>query len=139
MKTKKGIENFEMSEPEYLISVMDRHQDWCTIVCLIGGGQEINTGEAGVSEWIESLKQKYADWNVYYSDKILTEKSTYLDDETLLNWLETNGKKESDLHLAVSLRSFRSEKVALLVQNILENECEKAKLIYDTIKPKSRS
>ncbi|WP_313599921.1 DUF2075 domain-containing protein [Epilithonimonas vandammei] len=136
MKTKKGIENFEMSEPEYLISVMDRHQDWCTIVCLIGGGQEINTGEAGVSEWIESLKQKYADWNVYYSDKILTEKSTYLDDETLLNWLETNGKKESDLHLAVSLRSFRSEKVALLVQNILENECEKAKLIYDTIKEK---
>lgn len=134
MKTKKGIENFEMSEPEYLISVMNRHQDWCTIVCLIGGGQEINTGEAGVSEWIESLKQKYTDWNVYYSDKILTEKSTYLNDEILLDWLEENGKKESDLHLAVSLRSFRSEKVALLVENILENEYEKAKLVYDSIK-----
>lgn len=134
MKTKKGIENFEMSEPEYLISVMDRHQDWCTIVCLIGGGQEINTGEAGVSEWIESLKQKYPDWNVYYSDKILSEKTTYLNDEILLNWLETNGNKETDLHLAVSLRSFRSEKVALLVQNILENESNKAKLIYDSIK-----
>jgi len=134
MKTKKGIEDFEMSEPEYLISVMDRHQDWCTIVCLIGGGQEINTGEAGVSEWIESLRKKYPDWNIYYSDKILSEKTTYLNDEILLDWLETNGKQESDLHLAVSLRSFRSEKVALLVQYILENESDKAKLVYDSIK-----
>ncbi|HMR47068.1 MAG TPA: DUF2075 domain-containing protein [Bacteroidia bacterium] len=134
MKTKKGIDDFEMSEPEYLISVMNRHKDWCTIVCLIGGGQEINTGEAGVSEWIESLKQKYSDWNVYYSDKILSEKSTYLNDETLLNWLNTNGNKETDLHLAVSVRSFRSEKVALLVQNILEIESEKAKDVFNSIK-----
>lgn len=134
MKIKKGIENFEMSEPEYLISVMDRHQDWCAIVCLIGGGQEINTGEAGVSEWIESLKQKYPDWNVYFSDKILSEKTTYLNDEVLLDWLKTSGQKETDLHLAVSLRSFRSEKVALLVQHILENESDKAKLVYDSIK-----
>ncbi|WP_312822995.1 DUF2075 domain-containing protein [Epilithonimonas sp.] len=134
MKTKKGIEDFEMSEPEYLISVMNRHEDWCTIVCLIGGGQEINTGEAGVSEWIESLKQKYSDWNVYYSDKILSEKSTYLNNETLLNWLQANGNKETDLHLAVSIRSFRSEKVALLIQNILENESEKAKDVFNSIK-----
>lgn len=134
MKTKKGIDDFEMSEPEYLISVMNRHEDWCTIVCLIGGGQEINTGEAGVSEWIESLKQKYSDWNVYYSDKILTEKSTYLNDEELLNWLQTNGNKETDLHLAVSVRSFRSEKIALFVQHVLENEPEKAKKVFDSIK-----
>lgn len=134
MKTKKGIDDFEMSEPEYLISVMNRHIDWCTIVCLIGGGQEINTGEAGVSEWIESLKQKYSDWNVYYSDKILSEKTTYLNDEILLNWLHTNGNKETDLHLAVSIRSFRSEKVALLIQSILENESEKAKDVFNSIK-----
>ncbi len=50
MKRKKGIDDFEKSEPEFLISVMDRHQDWCTIICLIGGGQEINTGEAGLEE-----------------------------------------------------------------------------------------
>src|SRR5690606_16879534 len=108
--------------------------DWCTIVCLIGGGQEINTGEAGVSEWIESLKQKYSDWNVYYSDKILSEQSTYLNNETLLNWLQANGNKETDLHLAVSVRSFRSEKVALLIQNILENENEKAIDLFNSIK-----
>jgi len=134
MKTKKGIEDFDMSEPEYLISVMNRHEDWCTIVCLIGGGQEINTGEAGVSEWIESLKQKYSDWNIYYSDKILSEKTTYLNDEELLNWLQTNGNKETDLHLAVSLRSFRSEKIALFVQYVLENQSEQAKYVFDSFK-----
>lgn len=134
MKTKKGIDDFEMSEPEYLISVMNRHEDWCTIICLIGGGQEINTGEAGVSEWIESLKQKYSDWNVYYSDKILTEKTTYLNDENLLNWLQTNGNKETDLHLAVSVRSFRNEKIALFVQHVLDNEPGKAKDVFNSIK-----
>lgn len=134
MKTKKGIDDFEMSEPEYLISVMNRHEDWCTIVCLIGGGQEINTGEAGVSEWIESIKQKYPEWKIYYSEKILSEKSTYLNDEELLRWLQLNGNKEIDLHLAVSLRSFRSEKIALFVQYLLENEPEKAKEVFGLIK-----
>lgn len=134
MKTKKGIEDFEMSEPEYLISVMNRHEDWCTIICLIGGGQEINTGEAGVSEWIESLKQKYPDWKVYYSDKILSEKTTYLNDEELLNWLQTKGNKETDLHLAVSLRSFRSENIALFVQHVLDNRSEQAKDVLNSFK-----
>ncbi len=134
MKTKRGIDDFEMSEPEYLISVMNRHEDWCTIVCLIGGGQEINTGEAGVSEWVKSLKQKYSDWNVYYSDKILSEQTTYLNDDELLNWLQAKGNKESDLHLAVSMRSFRSEKIALFIQHILENEPEKAKEVFNSIK-----
>lgn len=134
MRRKKGIDDFEMSEPEYLISVMDRHKDWCTIVCLIGGGQEINTGEAGVSEWVGSLKWKYPDWDIYYSDKILSEKTTYLKDEALLHWIQANGHKETDLHLAVSVRSFRSERVALFIQYILENESEKARNVFSLIK-----
>jgi hypothetical protein len=56
MQRKRGQADFDMSEPEFLISVMDRHSDWCTIVCLVGGGQEINTGEAGMSEWISALE-----------------------------------------------------------------------------------
>jgi DUF2075 family protein len=134
MKTKKGIDDFEMSEPEYLISVMNRHKDWCAIVCLIGGGQEINTGEAGVSEWIETLKQKYSDWNIYYSDKILSEKTTYLNNEDLLNWLQSNGNIVVDLHLSVSVRSFRSEKIAFFIQYVLDNEPEKANNIFNSIK-----
>ncbi|ARK12667.1 DUF2075 domain-containing protein [Fibrella sp. ES10-3-2-2] len=134
MKTKKGIDDFEMSEPEYLISVMNRHKDWCTIVCLIGGGQEINTGEAGVSEWIQSLKQKYSEWKVYFSEKILHENNIYLNNTSLSSWLQLNGHKEPDLHLSVSIRSFRSEKVSLLVQTILENNHKKSFEIFNSIK-----
>ncbi|WP_336943285.1 DUF2075 domain-containing protein [Acinetobacter modestus] len=134
MQQKKGIPNFDMSEPEYLISVMNRHDDWCTIICLIGGGQEINTGEAGVSEWIKSLKTKYQAWNIYYSDKILAEPNTYLNDLDLSNWVREHGHQRSDLHLSTSIRSFRSEKVASLIQSILDNQNDQASKIYQDIK-----
>lgn len=134
MQQKKGIPNFDMSEPEYLISVMNRHDDWCTIICLIGGGQEINTGEAGVSEWIESLKTKYQAWDIYYSDKILAEPNTYLNDLDLSNWVRKHGHQRSDLHLSTSIRSFRSEKVASLIQSILDNQNDQASKIYQEIK-----
>lgn len=62
MRTKRGHDGFNMSEPEFLISVMDRHDNWCVIVCLIGGGQEINTGEAGVIEWLSALKMRFTNW-----------------------------------------------------------------------------
>ncbi|WP_436869848.1 DUF2075 domain-containing protein [Acinetobacter courvalinii] len=134
MQQKKGIQNFDMSEPEYLISVMDRHKDWCAIICLIGGGQEINTGEAGVSEWIESLKIKYQSWDIYYSDKILAESHTYLNNLDLSNWLEQHGHQKTDLHLSTSVRSFRSEKVASLIYSILDNQNDLAAQIYQEIK-----
>ena len=50
MRRKKGLEKFDSSEPNFLIEVMNRHSDWCTIICLVGGGQEINNGEAGLDE-----------------------------------------------------------------------------------------
>ncbi len=134
MQQKKGITNFDMSEPEYLISVMDRHEDWCAIICLIGGGQEINTGEAGVSEWIESLKTKYQSWDIYYSDKILAEPNTYLNNSDLSHWLEQHGHQKTDLHLSTSVRSFRSEKVASLIQSILDNQNDQAAQIFQDIK-----
>ncbi len=50
-REKRQQSNFDMSEPEFLLSVMDRHSDWCAVVCLVGEGQEINTGEAGLAAW----------------------------------------------------------------------------------------
>jgi len=133
MKQKKGIDDFDMSEPEFLIRVMDRHQDWCVIVCLIGGGQEINTGEAGVTEWIEALKQNYPDWKIYYSDKILDE-PVYLAATEQREWLKQQGICESSLHLAVSVRSFRSERVSQLIHHLLDDEPELAAELYQNIK-----
>lgn len=119
MKEKKKIENFPYSEPEYLISCMDRQQDWGLVICLIGGGQEINKGEAGLIEWIESINRSFSDWHVYMSDK-LTEKE-YADGKALemLSVSENKIHIEPSLHLAVSMRSFRAEKVSLFVHQLL--------------------
>lgn len=129
MKRKKGVEDFNMSEPEFLIEVMNRHKDWCTIICLIGGGQEINTGEAGLEEWISSLKNKFLDWDIYYSNLII-KNSNYLKNEELQTWVCNTAIAKQDLHLAVSVRSFRSEQLSDFVHAILEHETELAKGIY---------
>ncbi len=135
MKRKRGNDNFTMSEPEFLISVMNRHQDWSVIVCLIGGGQEINTGEAGLSEWIEALKNHFPFWHIYYSNQINTD-TNYLNEEDLKSWLLSNAYTEDNLHLSVSIRSFRSEKVSELMQKILEVKIEEAKVLFDEIRDK---
>lgn len=79
MQTKRGHIGFDMSEPEFLISVMDRHEDWCVVVCLIGGGQEINTGEAGLGEWLSALEDRFRNWDIYISDRL--EECDYVTDE----------------------------------------------------------
>lgn len=132
MKQKKGIENFDMSEPQFLIDVMNRHPDWCSIVCLIGGGQEINTGEAGLAEWIYALMNHYPSWKIYISEKILSDEN-YLPNEMLKQWLRANSYCESHLHLSTSIRSFRSEKVSALVHYLLEQDVYNAKTLYSEL------
>lgn len=118
MKRKRGQDDFSMSEPDFLLSVMNRHADWCVVVCLIGGGQEINTGEAGISEWMTALKENYADWEIHFSDEIF--KTDYaLDSELLQDLRGLNIHVEPDLHLAVSLRSFRAEKLSAFVSEVI--------------------
>lgn len=133
MKRKKGKDDFDMSEPEFLIDVMNRHEDWCTIICLIGGGQEINTGEAGLQEWIEALKNHFSDWNIYYSF-LITENTNYISNKNNKMWLNENGNKINDLHLAISVRSFRSEKLSDFIHNLLELKADEAKKLYLEIK-----
>ena len=133
MKRKKGVEDFDMSEPEFLIDVINRHNDWCTIVCLIGGGQEINTGEAGLEEWISSLRKRFDNWEIHYSNLILGS-DNYLKSDDTKDWLINNGVSEPELHLAVSVRSFRSEKLSEFVHELLNVKMDRAKGIYQMIK-----
>lgn len=122
-----------MSEPELLIEYMNRHQDWAVIVCLVGGGQDINTGEAGIQEWFDSLRRSYPDWKVYVSNKITEEE--YVGNNSFDKLIEgLNCKTVEELHLSISLRSFRSEKVANFVHHLLNNEKEQAAAIYQEIK-----
>ncbi len=125
--------DFTYSEPHFLIEVMNRHQDWCCIICLIGGGQEINTGEAGLEEWINSLKNNFSDWKVYYSNLIVSD-DDYLDNLNSKNWLKENAKSEENLHLAVSVRSFRSEKLSDFIHQLLNKKIDVAKNIYQELK-----
>ena len=133
MKTKKGKRDFNQSEPEYLISVMDRHPDWATIICLIGGGQEINTGEAGLREWFDSIKRSFPHWHVYVSTKLTDQE--YMPDGTPYALGEHQSVTDSDdLHLAVSIRSFRSEKLATFIKALLDCDIERARTLYAEIR-----
>lgn len=126
MKNKKQMADFPYSEPELLMSCTDRHDDWGLVVCLIGGGQEINKGEAGIGEWLESINRNFKHWHVYVSNQ-LTEKEYA--GGNVLNKLENKANLhiEPDLHLTVSMRSFRAEKVSLFVHQLLELNKEEAK------------
>jgi hypothetical protein len=135
MKTKKQKPDFNQSEPEFLISCLDRHPDWAVIVCLVGGGQEINTGEAGISEWIEALNRSYPHWQIYLSSRITD--SEY-ETEKILTELESrpNVFYRDELHLAVSMRSYRAEHVSLLVKQLLDLDIEEAKETLEKVKNK---
>jgi hypothetical protein len=119
MRRKRKTPNFSKSEPEFLISCLDRHPDWAVVVCLVGGGQEINTGEAGISEWIESLNRSYADWHIYISSRLTD--SEY-GANSVLEKIKTQSNVivKDELHLSVSMRSFRAENVSLLVKQLLD-------------------
>ncbi|MHC4770736.1 MAG: DUF2075 domain-containing protein [Planctomycetota bacterium] len=133
MKRKKGILDFTMSEPDFLIGVMDRHNDWSIIICLIGGGQEINTGEAGLPEWFSALQKNHPDWNVYVSDKLTD--FEYTRDIDLFSKIQPDKLHvQPDLHLAVSVRSFRSEKVSALVKTILDVDVNKAQGLFSSLR-----
>ncbi|WP_418422659.1 DUF2075 domain-containing protein [Alistipes sp.] len=125
MHRKKNKPGFPYSEPEFLISCMDRHEDWAMIICLVGGGQEINTGEAGISEWINALNSRFQDWHIHISPR-LTENEYAAGKAFELLKGHPHVTTSDELHLAVSLRSFRAEKLALFVQQLLDRKKEQA-------------
>ena len=127
---KLKVPNFPMSEAEFLIWSLDQREDWAVIVCLVGGGQEINTGEAGITEWIKALNTMFKHWDVYISNKLTDAEyaegrvNELLQDNNRVTFAE-------DLHLAVSLRSFRAETLSSFVQSLLAFRSDAANLYKD--------
>ena len=131
---KLKVPNFPLSEAAFLIWSLDQREDWATIVCLVGGGQEINTGEAGISEWIKALNEQFPHWNVYISPKLTDAEYA----EGKVNELlkdNANVTYSKDLHLGVSLRSYRAEKLSAFVHALLSFDASAAEL-YSEIKDK---
>lgn len=131
---KLKVPNFPVSEAAFLIWSLDQREDWATIICLVGGGQEINTGEAGISEWIQAINEIFPHWNVYISPKLTDAEYA----EGRVNELlkdNQNVTYSEDLHLGVSLRSYRAEKLSAFVHALLSFDGS-AKDIYEEIKDK---
>ena len=131
---KLKVPNFPVSEAAFLIWSLDQREDWATIVCLVGGGQEINTGEAGISEWINALNEQFPHWNVYISPKLTDPEYA----EGRVNELLKDNKNVTyaeSLHLGVSLRSFRAEKISAFVHALLSFD-DNASALYNEIKEK---
>ena len=129
---KLKVSNFPVSEAAFLIWSLDQREDWATIVCLVGGGQEIHTGEAGISEWIKALNDIYTHWKVFISP-MLTEPEYA---EGKVNELLAHNKNVTyadSLHLGVSLRSFRAEKLSAFIHSLLAIDGNAASL-YAEIK-----
>lgn len=133
MMQKRGQKSFNQSEPDFLISVMDRHEDWCVIVALIGGGQEINTGEAGLQGWIDALSAKFSDWDVHYSDKL--SQIEYAGGDVCFNNVN-HAYMQPSLHLTTSMRSFRAEKLSHMIHHLIHNQAKAAADYYRQFKHK---
>ncbi len=131
---KLKVPNFPLSEAAFLIWSLDQREDWATIVCLVGGGQEINTGEAGISEWIKALNERFFNWKVYISPKLTEPEYAEGKVNDLLKH-NNNVTYSEDLHLKVSIRSFRAEKLSAFVHALLALR-PNAKELYDEIKGK---
>ncbi len=126
MREKRQQPDFDMSEPEFLLSVMDRHTDWCVVVCLVGGGQEINTGEAGLASWFHALGSRFPHWRVHYSGQIDSpEYQNGGGSNIKIQGVETSRCPE--LHLGVSVRSYRAEHVSQFVAEIISGDAKSAK------------
>lgn len=132
---KMKVPNFPMSEAEFLIWSLDLRPDWAVIICLVGGGQEIHTGEAGIGEWIRAINERFPKWKVCISDQLKGE--TYEKGNTQAEIARIkNIETKPDLHLAVSMRSFRAERLAKWVEHVLHFQVEEARKEYKTLTAK---
>ena len=135
MRRKKGRPGFTQSEPEFLLSYLDRHTDWAVVICLVGGGQEINRGEAGISAWLDAVSAQFTGWSAYISPSLTD--SEY-DAGHALQSLGTKATVVTDesLHLSVSMRSFRAEHVSRFVKAVLDRETSEARDLLTKISPR---
>ncbi len=133
MARKKRRPDFNRSEPDFLISCMDRHRDWGVVICLVGGGQEINTGEAGIGEWLDAIETRYDDWEIHISPNLTdSEYGAATAVERLKN--QERLCLNEDLHLSVSMRSFRAENVSTFVKHLLDKNLDGAQEAFGSLR-----
>lgn len=135
MKRRKKKPDFNQSEPQFLISYLDRHDDWAVVICLVGGGQEIHTGEAGIAAWLDAARLEFRKWQVYVSPDLTDSEYTA---GAALDALAEDPRvvRDARLHLSTSMRSFRSEKVSTFVKAVLDCDADAARHLLQEVSAK---
>ena len=132
MSQRKGVKNFSQSEPEFLLSYMDRHLDWAVVICLVGGGQEIHTGEAGIGAWLDAVREQFPHWHAYISPEL--HDSEYAAGQSISRLgAKSLIEMRAPLHLSVSMRSFRSDQVSAFVKAILDGHEDHARDLLQSV------
>lgn len=130
-KTKKSNGEITKSEPEVLLSAMNRYKGWAAIIALVGGGQEINTGEAGLREWGKAIEEKFRDWKVYISSE-LKQGDHSTGHLTLFESIPNSIQivENNDLHLRVSIRSYKAQELSKWVGLTLDGHFNDANNLF---------
>lgn len=139
--TKKHEKDPEMSvsEPFLLYKIMDRHEDWAVMICLVGLGQDIYDGEVGITEWFRCGIEDYQDWELFYSPDLFLQaedKEIIKEDEIQKIRSCSRCHEREGLHLKTSIRSFRADKQCQFVDALLNNEPKRAEEVYAQISEK---
>ncbi|MFW6335585.1 MAG: DNA/RNA helicase domain-containing protein, partial [Phycisphaeraceae bacterium] len=113
-------------EPMSMLKIMDRHTDWAVLICLIGGGQEIHTGEAGLREWGRALEEHFLHWHAFVSPQLQEGADGPVGQTLLAGESPLDVTADADLHLGVSIRCFRTTALSRWVENVLGNRPEDA-------------
>lgn len=134
---KQGKDKFgrDASEPELLMKIMERHQGWAAIICLVGAGQEINKGEPGMQQWGEALSKFHDKWEM-----IAPRSAVEGSDDTAGTSLFPQGVPSNirilhneALKLTVPIRSYRSEMVSKWVDAVLDDRPNDARQIAEKL------
>lgn len=124
-----------VSEPHLLFSIMDRHQDWAVMICLVGLGQDIYDGEVGINEWFRCGVEDFLEWELYYSPAIFSQvEDKNIDKDMIIGCSRCHQIPE--LHLKTSIRSFRADKQCQFVDSLLDNDPKRTAEVYKMISKK---
>lgn len=126
---------FAVSEPHMMLDIMNRHEDWAVLVCLVGLGQDIYDGEVGINEWFRCAIKEFPEWDLYYSPEIFAQNEDKIEVESLIKG-NPNCHEIEGLHLKTDLRSFRADKLCKFVDALLDNDPESARANYNELRKK---
>ncbi len=125
MQRKQGVDSSEAAE---LFDVMDRLDGWAVIIALVGGGQEIFLGEAGLEEWGRAVAVR-SHWRVVASPEVVSGGASVSGHRLFADGVPPGieFRPEPLAHLNVGVRSFRAQRLAEWVDAVLTLNTERAR------------